>query len=42
MLTRNFSASRKILLFSLLVGLFAAIAVSGIQFLVVQKNMNKR
>ena len=42
MLTRNFSASRKILLFSLLVGLFAAIAVSGIQFLVVQKKHEQK
>jgi hypothetical protein len=42
MLTRNFSASRKILLFSLLVGLFAAIAVSGIQFLVVQKRHEQK
>ena len=42
MLTRNFSASRKILLFSLLVGLFAAIAVSGIHFLVVQKKHEQK
>ena len=42
MLTRTFSASRKILLFSFLVGLFAAIAVSGIQFLVVQKRHEQK
>ena len=42
MLTRTFSASRKILLFSLLVGLFAAIAVSGIHFLVVQKKHEQK
>lgn len=36
MLTRNFSASRKILLLSILAGLFAAIVVGGIQFFAVQ------
>lgn len=36
MLTRNFSASRKIILLSIFAGLFAAIVVGGIQFFTVQ------
>ncbi len=42
MFTRDFSASRKILLLSILAGLFAAVIVGGMQFLILQNKHEEK